>query len=485
MQPIPGFCISIFEPILLLQCGDFVFQIFGRNLMSKRVLAFLFTLCFLFSPVYACALEEAVDEAVVSAAADPEALAESIQPQPEKRVAVEYHPDEQKTPETLPTVKSEAVYLADPDSGKVFFEKNAHKKMFPASTTKLLTALLVLENCTLEERAVVSPRAVNLVPAGYVTANLKVGESHTVRTLLQALLIPSANEAAFVLAEHVGGSVEAFASLCNQRAAELGCETLHFVNPNGIHDANHYCSAYDLFLIAKACCQFDTFREIVKTKSFTVPATDVYPASDRTFQNTNSLLLPSSSAYDARCTGIKTGYTPEAGECLVASGSADGLQLISVVLGGNAGANTRFPDTEKLFSFVYDNYAYQQIADKTQPLQQVTVKKATKKTQALDIILQQDIASVAPKDLTPDRVPTKIDLPEELKAPIRKNQVLGNVTYSVDGFTYTADLVAQHDVVKKPYWLYNLLVVFALFVLFVAVRTVYLQQKRKRRRQRR
>ena len=125
------------------------------------------------------------------------------------------------------------------------------------------------------------------------------------------------------------------------------------------------------------------------------------------------------------------------------------------------------------------------LADKTVPLAHRTVKKATKKTQALDVIMQTDLRAVAPNEITPDNVPAVVDLPEELKAPIRKNQVLGKVTYSVDGFVYTTDLVALHDVVKKPYWLYNLLVVFALFVIFVAVLTVYLKQKRKRKRKRR
>jgi len=449
--------------------------------MNKRILAFLFAFLFLLSPVCAFA---AADEAVVAAAADPDVLVQGDPPAQTPRVAVTYDPNAQQTPDDLPAVACKAAYIADPASGKVFFEKRAHEKMYPASTTKMLTALLVLENCSPDETATVSQRAVSLVPAGYVTANLKAGETHTIRTLLQALLIPSANEAAFVLAEHVGGSVEAFADLCNKRAAELGCETLHFVNPNGIHDANHYCSAYDLYLVAKACRQFDLFNEIVTMKSVTIPATTIYPANDRTYQNTNQLLLPSSGYYVPGCTGIKTGYTTEAGECLVSSASGDNLDLICVVLGGEPGAGQRFSDSKKLLTYVYDHYAYQQIADKQVPLAHLTVQKATKKTRELDVMLQVDIHSVAPNGTTPDNVPTQIDLPAELKAPVRQGLVLGSVTYSVDGLIYTADLVAQHDVVKKPYWLYNLLVIFALFVLFVAVRTVYLQQKRKRRRKR-
>ena len=452
--------------------------------MNKRILSFLLAFCLLLSPFGAYALSEGTDDAVVAAAEDTQTPAtDDAAPTPQWTVT--YDPKQQKTPDDLPAIACKAAYVADPASGKVFFEKNAHEKMYPASTTKLLTALLVLEHCTPDETAKVSAGAVSRVPAGYVTANLKAGETHTIRTLLQALLIPSANEAAFVLAEHVGGSVEAFAAMCNERAAELGCENLHFVNPNGIHDNDHYCTAYDLFLVAKACRKYDLFNEIVTMKSVTVPPTEIYPANDRIYPNTNQLLLPSSGYYLSDCTGIKTGYTPQAGECLVASASDENLDLISVVLGGKPGAGQRFSDSKNLLTYVYDRYAYRLLADKTVPLAHRTVKKATKKTQALDVIMQTDLRAVAPNEITPDNVPAVVDLPEELKAPIRKNQVLGKVTYSVDGFVYTTDLVALHDVVKKPYWLYNLLVVFALFVIFVAVRTVYLKQKRKRKRKRR
>ena len=447
--------------------------------MKNRLIISILTVCFLLSPF--CVFAQ-------SAESNPDAAANALyavgEIADEARVTFDYEIDAQKTPDGLPQVSCRAVYLADPVSGKVFFEKNAHQKMYPASTTKLLTALLVLENCSMDETAVVSPKAVSAVPAGYVTANLRPGESFSIYTLLQALLIPSANEAAFVLAEHVSGSTEAFAERCNQRAEELGCEMLHFVNPNGIHDENHYCSAYDLYLIAKECRKFKVFNEIVKTKSFTVPATAIYPASDRTYQNTNKLLFPSSSTYYAACTGMKTGYTPAAGECLVGSSTDNKLNLISVVLGGTVrgGVSERFSDTTKLFTFVYDNYVYRKIADKTVSVAQIEVSKATKKTKNLDVVIQTNIATVVPKNITKNNVPVKTDLPEELKAPIQENQVLGTVTYSADGLVYTTNLVAQHAVKKNPYWLYNLLVLLAVIVIAFVILEKRQEQKRRRQR---
>ncbi|MBR4727923.1 MAG: D-alanyl-D-alanine carboxypeptidase, partial [Clostridia bacterium] len=216
---------------------------------ANRIVSILLVFVFLFSPLAAYAEGAgyhpdayAGDVALSDTLYAPDEIAG------EARVTFEYLRAEQAVPDDVPEIGCRAAYLADPVSGKVFFEKRAHEKMYPASTTKILTALLVLENCDPEETVTVSQRAIDLVPEAYTTADLKAGEELSVYVLLQALLIPSANEAAYALAEHVGGSVSAFAALCNNRAKALGCETLHFVNPNGVHDEDHYCSAYDLYL---------------------------------------------------------------------------------------------------------------------------------------------------------------------------------------------------------------------------------------------
>ncbi len=454
--------------------------------MKNRILILALTLLFLLSPLGVCAQGETMLNETSAAAS---ALEESLYPVDtvagEAKLAFEYHPDEQEELDDLPAIGSKAAYIADPVSGKVFFEKNAHKKMYPASTTKLLTALLVLENCALDETATVSRRAVNLVPEGYVRANLQPGEQLSVRDLLYALLIPSANDAAFVLAEHVGGSVSGFAKLCNRRAKELGCEKLHFVNPNGIHSADHYCTAYDLFLIARACMQYDTFNEIVQTQSYTLPATKAYANADRKFQNTNQLLNPTSPYYYLGCTGGKTGFTNEAGQCMVSGCLKDELRVISVVLGGQilGSDNQRFSDTVKLFDFVYNHYAYKVFAQRQTPLASVTVEKATKDTASLDVVIGTDVACVSPNEITQDNVDLQIRLSETLKAPIKENQVLGTAIWRVDGLVYATNLLASHEVEKKPYWLFNLLVLLALALILVVVRLILVQREKEKRRQ--
>ena len=191
----------------------------------------------------------------------------------------------------VPIIESGAAILIEKNTGKVLFEKNSNKIMYPASTTKVMTAILVLENCKLSETAIVSPTALNTIPNGYVTANIQIGEELTIKDLLYALMVKSANDAAVVLAEHVSGSVENFSILMNKKAKELGCTNTNFVNPNGIHNENHISTAQDLATITKYCMQNEIFRKIVTTTSYTLPATNKYPVADRTFSNTNSLIM--------------------------------------------------------------------------------------------------------------------------------------------------------------------------------------------------
>ena len=144
-------------------------------------------------------------------------------------------------------ISARNIVLANSDTGKIVYERNKDEKIYPASITKLMTAILVVENCNLNDIVTVSENAVKSVPLGYVNANLQVGEQLTVEQLLYAMLIPSANDAANALAEHVGGSIESFSAMMNTRARELGCTGTNFTNPSGLHEENHYTTANDIF----------------------------------------------------------------------------------------------------------------------------------------------------------------------------------------------------------------------------------------------
>ena len=228
------------------------------------------------------------------------------------------------------------------------------------------------------------------------------------------------------------------------------------------------------------------FRDIVKTINFTVPATNIYRKNDRTFYNTNSLILPSAkSYYYSYCTGIKTGHTTPAGECLVASSSHDNIDLISVVLGGGTnskGLNERFYDTKQLFEFVYNNYSYQKIVDEKTVEETVHVKKATRDTSSLDIIINTSISGIVPKDLDINKIQSNINIYDEIVAPIKQNQKLGNITIDIDGVKYTAELVASHDVEKPPFWIQNMVVVGIIIFIILIISLIIKKQRIKKRK---
>lgn len=195
------------------------------------------------------------------------------------------------TEESTPNVFSPAALLMDLDSGKILYEKNINEKRYPASLTKIMTAILTLENCKLSDVTTVSYDAVMTIPYGYSIANLQIGEELTIEQLLNVLMIASANDAGIVLAEHIAGSVENFAVMMNEKAKELGCTNTNFTNPSGIHDENHYTTAHDLALISRYAMQNETFRNIVSTTSYKLPITNKYEKDDRLFTNSNALLL--------------------------------------------------------------------------------------------------------------------------------------------------------------------------------------------------
>lgn len=232
-----------------------------------------------------------------------------------------------------PTIYSEAVVLIEKNSGTVLYEKNAKQKLYPASTTKILTAIIAIEKCDLNEKAVASKEAIYTVPSGYAIANIQVGESFTIEQLLDVMLVHSANEAANVIAEHISGSMEEFAKLMNEKARQIGCQNSNFVNSNGIQNENHYSTAYDMALIAKYCMKNDKFREIISIQKCELPTTEIY-TEKRTFKNNNSLIDKNDKYYYEYCIGGKTGYTKEAKNCLVAMSKKDDMELISVVLKG-------------------------------------------------------------------------------------------------------------------------------------------------------
>lgn len=253
-----------------------------------------------------------------------------------------------------PSITCESAILIDADTGSILYEKDSHRKAYPASTTKILTGLLTIENCNLNDTMTFSSKAANSVNP-YEDANLsmKAGEQITVEQALYGLLLYSANEIAYGLAEQVAGSADAFIDMMNNKAKELGAINTHFANPSGLYNPNHYTTAYDMAMIARGCYNNASFVNIDSTSSsYTIPATNM--SAQRTIKHRHKMLKGREFYYEY-CKGGKTGFTDESLMTLVTFAEKDGMRLICVVF-RSPDDSTRYIDTRALFDWGFGNF---------------------------------------------------------------------------------------------------------------------------------
>ena len=254
-------------------------------------------------------------------------------------------------------LESEAGIVMDAQSGAVIYGKNSKEQFYPASITKIMTALLVLENCSLDETVTFSHDAVYNVESGSTNAGIDEGEQMTVKDCLYAMMLKSANEAANALAEHVSGSREAFAELMTKRARELGCENTNFKNPSGLNDPEHYTTARDFALIVQAAWELEEFRKIESQLSYKLPPTANDPEGLTVRQEHKMMLEDWSRYYDPDVKGGKTGFTTLAGNTLATVAERDGRTLIVVILKGSKPEHyTTYTDTRQLLDYAFDGF---------------------------------------------------------------------------------------------------------------------------------
>ncbi len=349
-----------------------------------------------------------------------------------------------------PNINAKSAILIDNKTNKILYNKNSNDRMFPASTTKIMTAILALENCNLNDKATASYNAVMTIPSGYSTANIQIDEELTIEQLLELLLVHSANDAANVLAEYVGGSVDSFVSMMNTKANELGLSGTHFTNPYGLHDDNHYTTAHDLAILMQYCFKNDTFKKICGQASCAIPQTN--KSEPRKYSSTNEMLVANNSNYYPYLTVGKTGFTTEAGECLVSVAYHNDLELIGVILN----SNNRFNDTRSLYDYGFNNFSIQNIVKEKDTITTVTVQNATSKTKNLELLVSENIPVLANKNTNLSDIKPQISLNSNISAPIEEGTVLGKVTYTVEGVGYTTNLIAANSVQKSKITLYIL-----------------------------
>ena len=356
-----------------------------------------------------------------------------------------------------PDIQAKAALLVDANTGAIVYAKNEHQELYPASLTKIMTALLVVEaidkgQLSLDQE-VTAPSTIESLDTDGSTANIKPGEIMTVEQLLYCMLVVSANEACVILAETVSGSVDAFVDQMNEKAQALGCENTHFVNPTGLHDSQHYTSAWDLYLITKEALTHKDFVRISDTGDITLPATNLHEA--RALHSTNYLISVwrSRGYINKNAHGIKTGSTSEAGHCLVSSAAKGSLSFISVVLGCDRLTledgeirTMSFYETNRLFQWGFDNFSYKTILTADEYPKEVAVSLS--KIDHVTVHPARDVEILMPNDLEPEDLERTITLNSDpVEAPITTGDKLGTIQLSYQGTVYaTEDLLALNDV---------------------------------------
>lgn len=345
-----------------------------------------------------------------------------------------------------PKVNADGAILMDFKTGRVLWKKNSDKKLAMASTTKIMTAIVAIENGNLNDIVEVSKKAETTPP---VKMHLKKGEKIKLEYLLYALMLQSSNDAAVAIAEHIGGDVETFCKKMTEKAKELGAKDTLFVTPNGLDSGEHHSTAYDMAVITRYALNNDTFNRIINTKNIS------FKSDKSTYDviNKNRLL----SEYEG-ANGVKTGFTGKAGHCFVGAAKRADMQLISVVLAsgwGNMGKQQKWVDTKRILDYGFSDFYYFNAVNSFDNAGSICVQHS-KKT-SLPVIFKDDVTICIKKD-EEEKIRIEKNISKNFEAPIDKNQKLGTAkVYIGDELVGKTDIIAggsaeRHDfytVVKK------------------------------------
>ena len=348
------------------------------------------------------------------------------------------------------SINSRACIVFDRNSKMILYGKNERKQVKMASTTKIMTAIIVIENCNLNDTVEVSKKAASTDGS---RLGLKSGDKITIKDLLYGLMLVSGNDAAVALAEHVGGDIQGFADLMNNKANELGLTNTHYESPHGLDSDGHYTTAYELAKLADYALKNETFSNIVGTKNYTVTING-YP---KNLSNTNELLGNLNGIY-----GVKTGFTNGANRCLVTSCKRGDMDIICVVLGADT-KNYRTKDSIKLIEYAFNNFTYinaNKIATKyfeswmANNLENISINKASCKSPELSLqTLENPIISINKEAY--DNISTDISINTNLEAPIPSNSILGTLSINLEGTNLvTLDITSSTDINRKNIFYY-------------------------------
>jgi D-alanyl-D-alanine carboxypeptidase/D-alanyl-D-alanine carboxypeptidase (penicillin-binding protein 5/6) len=343
--------------------------------------------------------------------------------------------------------------LIDPETGRSLAEKEPDEKMYPASTTKIMTAIIALEQGDLNQMATASAKAIDL-EYGSMHIGIMQGEQIVLEDLLNAMMVRSANDAANIIAENVGASYDDFIEQMNKKARELGATNTHFVNPHGMHNDDHYTTVRDMATIARYAMSIDKFREIVKKPYYDMKPTNKHEEWDRLY--TINRFLTNLQEYKSDYftpIGIKSGYTSQAGNTLVSAAVNDsGMELIAVVFGAKGSNNNSdvYDFSKELLEYGFKNFSRKKLLKSNQLVESVNVEDATDNP-SLDLVAESDISAILPSDHDLSLLEKNIVLiSPTISAPVSKGDVLGYVELKQDGVLLgKTNIVASRSIDKS------------------------------------
>ena len=369
-----------------------------------------------------------------------------------------------------------------------------------------MTCLLALENGNLSDTVTITENAYADLVSGSSTADLQVGEQLRLEDLLYCMMVESGNEAANAVAEHIGGTIEDFVKMMNERAYELGCTHTHFMNPHGLHNESHYTTARDLSLIVQAALKSENFRTITNTAEYTLPATNL--SDERVLKTTNMLIFQNSGNryYYPKAIGIKTGYTTPAGRCVISAAKSSGMYLLGIICGAETTVletgdiqMESFPECINLFNYGFDNFSYVSVLSPLYPVAQVSVLNSAG-AEAVAVSPKDDIQILLPNGYDEAQLDVNIELTNEsVEAPVQESDVLGHATVSYNGeLLAETDLLAIADVARseisamksdtaaymqRNWWKWIVLIIVIVVLLFAGLYVWASIRRRIRRRQ--
>lgn len=346
-------------------------------------------------------------------------------------------------------VNARAVYLYNLDTETLIWSNNADMPLAPASTTKIMTCILALENTPdLERETVVYPAYVQdyLYDYQYVQGNgavshagLMAGEELSMKDALYALMLPSANEVAMTIADHIGGSQEEFVAMMNRRARELGATNTNFVNANGLYDDGHVTTAHDLYVMARHAMSLAGFMDIVTATSYSCPPTNIHESGLK-WETTNQMMVQNSSHYYPSVKGIKTGALPQAGHCLVSTASRDGFTYMLVVLGATTtdadgkqiAGQAAFIESKKIYDWVFDTFRVKKLVERGRHVTEIPLRLNMDKDH-IKLMTGDQFTSLLPKDIEASSVTLIPEIPDSVDAPVEKGDKIGEAVLILSG----------------------------------------------------